>query len=301
MSFQRSFFMGLVVFAALALPGVMTRAHARGGEGGRHSKLAPGDEAQMRELLARLAAASGQPEKEEKTDADLMYEAMIRWNGEPPGSAAIERLLDSSKKEAAKTKKATVEKVRRMFWKDPFSDSPGKLIPVRQEDRELLEAYDRKGRRRGEMRQARAETRDSELARLRAEIEAARAEAVEAQEENVRLRRRAETLSERRECVADNDARADVRTRRRASSGSGGSAGSNHSRRHDAQVALAPAAQSEQRQTPVAPPPPEPIIPATVAPPNPSMIITPLPVTSPPPAPPQATEGRRGRNARLGR
>jgi len=300
MAFHRSFVMGLVVFATLALPGAMTRAHARG-EGGRHVKIAPGDEAQMRELLSKLAAASGQPEKEEKTDADLMYEAMIRWNGEPPGSAAIERLLDSSKKEAAKTKKATVEKVRKMFWKDPFSDSPGKLIPVRQEDRELLEAYDRKGRRRGEMRQARAETRDSEVARLRAEIEAARAEAMEAQEENARLRRRAETLSsERRECVADNDVRADVRTRRRAISGN---SGSNHSRRHDAQVALAPAAvQSEPRQTPVAPPPAEPIIPATVAPPNPSMVITPLPVTTPPSPPSSpATEGRRGRSSRLGR
>jgi hypothetical protein len=300
MSFHRSFIMGLVVFAVLALPGLATRSFARG-ESARHPKIAPGDEAQMRELLSRLAAASGQPEKEERTDADLMYEAMIRWNGEPPGSAAIDRLLESSKKEAAKTKKATVEKVRKMFWKDPFSDSPGKLIPVRQEDRELLEAYDRKGRRRGgELRQARAESRDSELARLRAEIDAARSEAAEAQAENVRLRRRAETLSEeRRECVADNDERVDMRMRRRASSGTGGS---NRSHRHEArqqQVAMSPAV--EQRQTPVAPPPPEPIIPATVAPPSPGMVITPLPVTPPPQQQPPLESGRRSRSARPGR
>ena len=298
MSFQRSFIMGLVVFGTLALSGTVTRAFARGGEGGRTQKLAPGDEAQMRELLSRLAAASGQPEQEERTEADLMYEAMIRWNGQPPGSAAIDRLLESSKKEAAKTKKATVEKVRKMFWKDPFSDHPSKLIPVRQEDRELLEAYDRKGRRRGEMRQARTETRDSELARLRAEIDAARTEVAEAQAENARLRRRAETLSsERRECIADNDERADVRMRRRS-----GSSGSGHGRRRDANqtpIAATPAIQ-EQRQTPVAAPPAEPIIPATVAPPNPGMIITPLPVT-PPAEQPSLENGRRSRSSRPGR
>jgi hypothetical protein len=298
MLFHRSFVMGLVVFGSLALPGAATRALARGGDGGRGSKLAPGDEAQMRDLLSKLAAASGQPEKEERTEADLMYDAMIRWNGEPPGSAAIERLLESSKKEATKTKKATVEKVRKMFWKDPFSDHPSKLIPVRQEDRELLDAYERKGHRRGEMRQARGESRESELARLRAEIDAARAEAAEAQAENARLRRRAETMSERRECVADSDDRADVRLRRRSSSGSGGS----HRSRHEArQVALVPAAQTEQRQTPVAPPPTEPIIPATtIAPHNPGMVITPLPVTPPPEAPP-LENGRRSRSSRPGR
>ena len=35
------------------------------------------DEAQTRELLAKLAAASGEPAPEERTDADLMYEAML--------------------------------------------------------------------------------------------------------------------------------------------------------------------------------------------------------------------------------
>ena len=125
MSFQRSFVKGLVVFATLALSGGMTRAHARGGDGGGRSvKMTPADETQMRELLAKLAAASGQAAPEERTDADLMYEAMIRWNGEPAGSAAIERLLEQSKKESTRTKKATVEKVRKMFWKDPFRIIP---------------------------------------------------------------------------------------------------------------------------------------------------------------------------------
>ena len=169
MSFQRSFVMGLVVFATLALSGQMTRALARGGDGsgGRSVKMTSADEAQMRELLAKLAAASGQAAPEERTDADLMYEAMIRWNGEPAGSAAIERLLEQSKKESTRTKKATVEKVRKMFWKDPFSDHPTKLIPVRQEDRELLATFDRKGQRRGA-------GRDAGVARLRARATARR-------------------------------------------------------------------------------------------------------------------------------
>ena len=104
----------LVVFVFSALPVTMKRAHAKHG----HPGASAADEAQVRELLSKLAAASGAPEAEERTDADLMYEAMLRWNGEPAGSAAVDRLIDSSKKEAArKSKKATVEKVRKMFWK----------------------------------------------------------------------------------------------------------------------------------------------------------------------------------------
>lgn len=298
MSFQRSFVMGLVVFATLALSGGMTRVHARGGDGGggRSVKMTPADETQMRELLAKLAAASGQAAPEERTDADLMYEAMIRWNGEPAGSAAIERLLEQSKKESTRTKKATVEKVRKMFWKDPFSDHPTKLIPVRQEDRELLASFDRKGQRRGGGGATR-ESRDSELARLRAEIEAARAEAESVRAENARLRERAEEMSvDRRECVADNDGRAEVRMRRRASNGSGRS---HHHEARQSQIATAPAGQSEA-QTPEAPPPVEPVMTTTVPPPAHGMIITPLPIT-PPPAPPANEQGRRSRSSRSGR
>ena len=159
----------------------------------------------MRELLAKLAAASGVPEPEERTDADLMYEAMLRWNGEPAGSAAVDRLIDSSKKEAARSKKATVEKVRKMFWKDPFADDPQKLILVRQEDRDLLDTYKRRTRRseRSEARAAREQrdTRETELMRLRRELAAARAEAEEVRAENERIRLRAD--SQKNSCVAD--------------------------------------------------------------------------------------------------
>ena len=185
----------LVVVVVSALPLTMKRAFAKHG----HPGASTADEAQVRELLAKLAAASGVREPEERTDADLMYEAMLRWNGEPAGSAAVDRLIDSSKKEAARSKKATVEKVRKMFWKDPFADDPQKLVLVRQEDRDLLDTSART--RRSERSEARAsreqrDTRETELMRLRAELAAARAEAEEVRAENERIRLRADSPEE---------------------------------------------------------------------------------------------------------
>ena len=131
----------LVVVVMSALPVTAKRAFAKHG----HPGGSAADEAQVRELLGKLAAASGVPEPEERTDADLMYEAMLRWNGEPAGSAAVDRLIDSSKKEVARSKKATTEKVRKMFWKDPFAED--KLVLVRQEDRDLIDQYQRRTKR----------------------------------------------------------------------------------------------------------------------------------------------------------
>jgi len=285
MSLHRSFLMVLVM---IALPCAATQALARGDGSRARAVRTPEDDAQMRELLSKLAAASGERPPEERTEADLMYEAMLRWNGEPAGSAAIDRLLESSKKEAARTKKATVEKVRSMFWKDPFSMDPQKLVPVRQEDRDLLDAYDRKNRR-GEARQARA-PRESEVSRLRAEVEAARAEAAEARAEAERLRERTEAMSERRECVADNDTRAEVRKRRRSFSRP--SPSHRQPEQTLTQVAMAPTSSVERYQ-PSPPPPPAPA-PASI--PAHGIIIVPLP--SPPPPPPLVEKGRRSRSSR---
>jgi len=206
---NHTFGMVVSVTVTLALSGV---AFARG-ERYRAEKVghSPADEAQMRELLAKLAAAAGEPAPEERTDADLMYEAMLRWNGEPPGSAAIDRLLDQSKKEAARTKRATVEKVRHMFWKDPFADNPHRLIPVRQEDRDLLDSYDRRTPRKQWREPSQRESRESEVSRLRTELAEARAE-------NARLRDRSDMTSDRNSCVADESASStETRPRRHAS------------------------------------------------------------------------------------
>jgi len=270
---NHTFGMVVSVTVTLALSGV---AFARG-ERYRAEKVghSPADEAQMRELLAKLAAAAGEPAPEERTDADLMYEAMLRWNGEPPGSAAIDRLLDQSKKEAARTKRATVEKVRHMFWKDPFADDPHKLIPVRQDDRDMLDAYDRRTPRK-EWRQSPREARESEVSRLRTELAQARAE-------NSRLRDRADMTSDARSCVADTSetSSAEVRPRRRASRPP-----VHHRHAERTEMVLASTAPQVFLPPPApasAPPPP---------PPAHGIIIEQLP--SPPP-PPAAESGRRHR------
>jgi len=266
------------VTVTLALSGV---AFARG-ERYRAEKVgrSPADEAQMRELLAKLAAASGEPAPEERTDADLMYEAMLRWNGEPPGSAAIDRLLDQSKKEAARTKRATVEKVRHMFWKDPFADDPHKLIPVRQEDRDMLDAYDRRTPRKQWRQSPREprESRDSEVGRLRTELAQARME-------NSRLRERADMTSDARSCVADasETSSAEVRPRRRASR----PPVHHHHAERAPQMVLASTAPQ------VFLPPPAPPVTPPPAPPAHGIIIEQLP--SPPPPPPAVESGRRHR------
>ncbi|HEY7374893.1 MAG TPA: hypothetical protein VIF57_22215 [Polyangia bacterium] len=273
MSVSRWFSMVLIV---VALPSVAARALARGDRGGHPTRA---DEPQVRELLAKLAAASGTPEPEERTDADLMYEAMLRWNGEPAESKTIDRVLDQSKRDAAKAKRAMQDKVRHMFWKDPFADDGHKLVPVRQEDRDLLDSYARKQRR--EPREAR-EPRD-EVSRLRAELAEARAE-------NARIRDRADESPDRRGCVADASSSDERRKRRRID---GASVRSHHAEGRRAEIALA-STVPEQPYTPPAPPP---VTPAA-SPPAHGIIIEHLPSPSPPPPAPVVEARRRAQRSR---
>lgn len=249
-----------------------------------HPSGTPADQAQMRELLSKLAEASGTPEPEERTDADLMYEAMLRWNGEPAGSAAVDRLIDSSKKESARMKRATQDKVRRMFWKDPFSDDPQKLVLVRQEDRDLLDQYQRRNRRSAARAPREPDTRETELMRLRRELAAARADADEARAESDRIRKRAE--SQQNSCVADESSGEEVRRHRRVSGNAFHSRSADRARSQQ-QIALATTAPAES----YTPPPPPPVSMPTAAVPAHGIIITPLPSPTPPEAPP--VEARR--------
>ncbi|HSY41988.1 MAG TPA: hypothetical protein VLA79_20780 [Polyangia bacterium] len=130
------------------------------------------EETQRRALLGQLAAASAEVAPQERTDADLMYEAMRQWHGEPRGSAAVDRALAQSKKDIRLDRKQIEEKVRKMFWKDPFSDE---VVPVAKSDRDLLRAHAVRESR------VRDDAREDEVARLKAEVSAARAE-------NARLR-----------------------------------------------------------------------------------------------------------------
>jgi hypothetical protein len=278
----------LVVFVIAALPATASRAFAKHGHPGGSAT----DEAQVRDLLAKLAAASGVPEPEERTDADLMYDAMLRWNGEPAGSAAVDRLIDSSKKEAARSKKATQEKVRKMFWKDPFADDPQKLVLVRQEDRDLIDQYQRRNTRRSEARAPRErDSRETELLRLRRELAAARAEAEEARAEAERIREHGDTTAQRQGCVADASTSGEPRKRRRASSGS--FHGRNSDRASSQQIALASTAPAASYTPPPPPAPPPVSMPAAPVPvPAHGIIVTPLPSPPPPPVVEPRQHGR---------
>jgi hypothetical protein len=270
----------VVVVVTVALSAVATRADAKRGD----SRARDEETAQVRELLAKLAAASAEAAPEEKTDADLMYEAMLRWNGQPAGSAAIDRLIQQSGKEADRTKRATQEKIRQMFWRDPFSDER-RLVPVRHADRMLLAAYGSKPRRPA------VSGGESEVSRLRAELAAARADAETARAEAARIRERADSSmsTDRAGCYTDDSsASEDVvakRVRRHAtrsharhrSSSSSSSSSSSASSSRPVVVAAAPPPPPAPPQTPM----PTSTKPAwTTGGPN-GIIITPL--ESPPP------------------
>jgi hypothetical protein len=216
---------------------------------------------------------------------------MISPGRREPGSLSVTVTGAAAAKPASSTIGCSATRtsnfVRSMFWKDPFANDPQRLIPVLQEDRDLLDSYDRKGQRPAGARQARA-GRDSEVSRLRAEIEAARADAVAARAENARLRER-EATSDRRECVADSDARAEVRKRRRA--GRCPSRSPRPAEQMLTQVAMASPAASVQSYQPPPPPPVSTPIPAH------GIIVVPLP--SPPVV--VVEKGRRSPSSRSAR
>jgi hypothetical protein len=153
------------------------------------------EETQRRALLGQLAAASAEVAPQERTDADLMYEAMRQWHGEPRGSAAVDRALAQSKKDIRLDRKQIEEKVRKMFWKDPFSDE---VVPVAKSDRDLLRAHAARESR------VRDDAREDEVARLRAEVSAARTENARLRAELARADEgagRSETVVAQAECA----------------------------------------------------------------------------------------------------
>jgi hypothetical protein len=162
----------IVLGSVVAASAVAPRAFAR--------KPPLSEEAQRRALLEQLAAASAEIPAQEKTDADLMYEAMRQWRGEPRGSAAVDKVLAQSKSDIRHERKELADRVRESFWKDPFSSE---VVPVRKEDRDLLHAHAARAAR------ARGEANADEVARLRDALATARAE-------NARLRAELSRLEE---------------------------------------------------------------------------------------------------------
>jgi hypothetical protein len=189
------------------------------------------DTTQEQALLAQIAAAA-ESEPQARTDADLMYDALKKWRGEPPDSAKIDRVVAQSQKESDRNRKVTREKIKAMFWKDPFSEDPRRLIPVRKVDRDLLATRAPFSRARGdadaEADAPRARSSHNrgdgsgEVARLRSELAAARADMAEARSEISRLRGE---LSRAQASVDDSGERGEARfageshVRRQASNG----------------------------------------------------------------------------------
>jgi hypothetical protein len=128
------------------------------------------------------------------SDSDLMFEALKQWRGESSSDgAAVERLLAAAKRESRRRKESIRHGASSAFFRDPFADDPEKLIPVRREDRDLLDNLREGSRARAEMLLAR-----NEAAAARADAEAARAEAARAE----RMATRAEALAAKRQVVA---------------------------------------------------------------------------------------------------
>jgi hypothetical protein len=161
----------LVCFLVLGVMPLRARAH------GRHVS----DEAQRRALMSELAAAAAETPREERTDADLMYEAMRQWRGEPRGTAAVNRVIAESKKDSQE-RKVLEAKAKTLFFKDPFAEDPNLLIPVRKVDRMLLANYEAR-------HDIEHSSRGSdEVSRLRDQLAQARADAAAARAEASRLR-----------------------------------------------------------------------------------------------------------------
>ncbi len=188
--------MRATIFAVCFAVGAPAMAHAHG----RHVS----EEAQRRELMAELAAAAAETPPEQRSDADLMYDAMRQWRGEPRDSAQVTRVLDESKREHRERKIAET-KLKTMFFKDPFAEDPTQLIPVRKVDRQLLATY--------EVRHDidRSVRGQEEVSRLRSELAQARADAAAAHAEASRLRNElAHNDSSSGECVTSSPARSRV-------------------------------------------------------------------------------------------
>ena len=129
------------------------------------------------------------------SDSDLMFEALEQWRGEPSSDrAAVERLLAAAKRESRRRREAIRHGATSNFFRDPFSDNPEKLIPVRREDRDLLDDLREGSRAHAEMLLARAEA-----SRARADATAAKAEADRAE----RLAARADAAAAERQALAD--------------------------------------------------------------------------------------------------
>jgi len=133
----------------------------------------------------------------DKTDAELMYEAMKK-SGRSDHDAAIDRAIARAEKDSEKERKALrTQSLAARVWKDPFVDDAA--VPVRSRRTARNDA--------DELRAARAEAARAKraTAMARAEAALARADAARARADAARteaVAARADAVAARQACVA---------------------------------------------------------------------------------------------------
>ena len=150
-----------------------------------------------------LAKEAASPDSEskmdppEKSEADLMYEAMKQSGRGSNDDAAIDRALARAQRDSEKTRKALRQEFVDRSWKDPFVDDV--VVPVRARRTARTDSE--------ELRAARAEAARAKRATAMAQAEAAlaRADAARARADAARVEAvaaRADAVAARQACVA---------------------------------------------------------------------------------------------------
>ena len=156
-----------------------------------------------RSALAKGSASEdiGSKVDTEKTDAELMYEA-LKKSGRSDHDAAIDRALDRAQKDSDKERKALrTQALSARVWKDPFVDDAAVPVTSRRTARsdadelKAARAEAARARRATAMARAEAALARAETARVRAD--AARVEAVAARADAVAARQACNALPSR--------------------------------------------------------------------------------------------------------
>jgi len=140
------------------------------------------------------AAPATPPAAGERTEGDLMFDAINSTRGETPNAAKIARVIADANAEVKRKDEVTRKrKVAAMaaYWKDPFADDPDKLIPIRPRrggkdvsaNREAARARAETAAARADAAAARAEAAKAKADAAKAEASAARADALAAKRE----------------------------------------------------------------------------------------------------------------------
>jgi hypothetical protein len=136
------------------------------------------------EPAAAPAASRGPSEPTQRTEADLMFDALNASRGETPNAARIADVVAEASAEARRNADEGRKRARAIarYWKDPWSDDPHRLLPVRPPRGSdnlaaLASARREAARARAETASARADVAVARAEAARAKAEVARAEA----------------------------------------------------------------------------------------------------------------------------